>query len=146
MTEKNSGRDLPGVTQGDYELLAAFRNNLRGFLHFSEQAALAAGVPPQQHQALLAIRGFPVRQSVTVGELADCLKIKPHSAVGLVKRMCADGLVVKEAGREDARKVLVRLTASGERVLARLSATHKAELERIGPVLRQILRNLKQKP
>jgi DNA-binding MarR family transcriptional regulator len=127
----------------DYELLAAFRHELREFLHFSEQAARAAGLHPQQHQALLVIRGFPQRDFVTVGELALKLKIKPHSAVGLVARMETEGLVTKAADPEDRRRVLIRTTSRGELALKHLSATHKAELARVGPALKEILTHLK---
>ena len=75
------------ITKSQYENLAAFRFALRKFLRFSEDAAGAAGLTPQQHQALLAIKGFPGRDHVTVGELAERLQIKPHSAVGLIDRL-----------------------------------------------------------
>ena len=131
------------ISKADYEHLAAFRNALREFLHFSEEAALAAGVPPQQHQAMLIIRGFPGRDFVTVSELAASLKVKHHSAVGLVNRMEADGLVVKSQAPDDRRQVLVRLTALGGKTLENLSAAHKAELARIAPAFRKILNHLK---
>jgi DNA-binding MarR family transcriptional regulator len=130
------------VSQADYEHLAAFRHALRDFVHFSEQAALAAGVPPQQHQAMLVIRGFPHRDSLTVGELAGQLRIKHHSAVGLVNRMAADGLVNKSQDPNNRRQVLVQLTPRGGRVLENLSPAHKAELARISPILREILKYL----
>lgn len=126
--------------------MAAFRHALREFLHFSEEAALAAGVAPQQHQAMLVIRGFPKRDHLTVGKLAGLLKIKHHSAVGLVNRMEAEGLVDKSEAPDDRRQMLVRLTARGRRILENLSPVHKAELARIGPVLRKILRQLEAAP
>lgn len=130
------------MTDADYGHLAAFRHALREFLHFSEQAALAAGVPPQQHQAMLVIRGSAMRDSLTVGELAEQLKIKRHSAVGLVNRMETDGLVHKSQDPRNHRQVLVRLTGRGKRALENLSPVHKAELARIGPVLRELLNHL----
>jgi DNA-binding MarR family transcriptional regulator len=133
---------LPTVSETDYEHLAAFRHALRDFLHFSEQAALAAGVPPQQHQAMLVIRGFAKRDNVTVGELAGQLRIKHHSAVGLVNRMVADGLMEKSRNPDNYRQMLVRLTARGRRALEKLSPVHKMELARIGPSLRKMLEHL----
>ncbi|HEX4086114.1 MAG TPA: MarR family transcriptional regulator [Chthoniobacteraceae bacterium] len=130
----------PAISDSDFEHLAAFRHALREFLHFSEEAALAAGVSPQQHQALLAIKGHGSR--LTVGDLAGLLMIKHHSAVGLVNRMEADGLIVKNEGREDRRQVFLRISARGLRLLAKLSPAHKAELARIGPALRRILTQL----
>jgi DNA-binding MarR family transcriptional regulator len=130
------------LSEADYGLLAAFRQELREFLHFSEHAARAAGVRPQQHQAMLAIRGAPQRDRVTVGELAQKLKIKHHSAVELAARMEAAGLLAKAGDSADRRRVLIRLTARGERALKDLSAAHKAELARIGPALQEILTHL----
>jgi DNA-binding MarR family transcriptional regulator len=133
---------LPAVSQADYEHLAAFRHALREFLHFSEEAALAAGVPPQQHQAMLVIRGSPRRASLAIGELASRLKIKHHSAVGLVNRMEMDGLLTKSRDPDNHRQVLLRLTPRGRRLLENLSPVHKAELARIGPSLRKMLEHL----
>ena len=42
----------------DYEALARFRYELRKFQAFSKTAAIKTGLTPQQHQALLTIRGF----------------------------------------------------------------------------------------
>ena len=139
---KRPTKELPEVTEADYKLLAAFRHTLRAFLHFSEEAALAAGVSPQQHQAMLVIRGFPDTDHLTVGELAAQLKIKHHSAVGLVNRMAAEGLVDRSDAPDDRRQVLVRLTMRGRRTLEQLAPVHKAELARIAPVLREILGRL----
>lgn len=72
--------------KSDYEALAAFRYALRQFLRFSEDAAATEGLSPQQHQALLAIKGFPGRDSVTIGELAEKLQVRHNSAIGLVDR------------------------------------------------------------
>ena len=89
---------------------------------------------------MLVIRGFPKRDHLTVG------KLKHHSAVGLVNRMEAEGLVDKSEAPDDRRQMLVRLTARGRRILENLSPVHKAELARIGPVLRKILRQLEAAP
>src|SRR5258706_612927 len=107
-----------------YETLAAFRYALRQFVRFSEQAAQAAGITAQQHQALLAIKGFPGRDSVTVGELAERLQLRHHSAVGLVDRLVTEKLVTRSSSTEDRRLVLIQLTDRGENVLAKLSSAH----------------------
>lgn len=125
-----------------YEHLAAFRYALRQFMHFSEAAAGRAGVTPQQHQALLAIKGFPGREEVTVGELAERLQLRHHSAVGLLDRLVDLKLVRRATAPDDRRRVLVRLTTAGETLLDRLSASHHEELRRIGPELRERLEML----
>ncbi len=130
------------ITQKQYEDLAAFRFSLRQFLRFSEQAAKVAGVTPQQHQALLAVRGFPGRARVTVGELAERLQTAHHSTVGLVDRLVLEKLVRRTASKEDRRQVFITLTARGERVLETLSSAHHEELRRAGPQIRALLESL----
>ncbi len=132
------------ITKPQYESLAAFRFALRKFLRFSEDAAGAAGLTPQQHQALLAIKGFPGRDYVTIGELAERLQIKHHSAVGLVDRLVLEKLVQRVASAEDRRCVNLRLTSRGEAVLEELSALHREQLRRIGPELSTLLQGLGQ--
>ena len=110
------------LSKSEYEDLAAFRHGIRQFLRFSEDAAKRAGVTPQQHQALLGIKGFPGRDYVAVGELAERLQLRHHSAVGLVDRLMAEKLVSREIAAEDRRRVLVQLTARGERILRQLAA------------------------
>lgn len=131
-----------GMSKVDYEQLAAFRYALRQFLRFSEEAAEAVGLKPQQHQALLAIRGFPGRDSVTIGELAERLQIRHHSTVGLVDRLVGLGFVTREQSSEDRRQVLVRLTPAGEEILERLSIAHRDELLRLRPELMTLLEQL----
>ncbi len=130
------------ISKADYETLAAFRYALRQFLHFSEEAAEAVGLTPQQHQALLAIRGFPGREQVTIGELAERLQIRHHSAVGLVDRLVTQKLVARAAAENDRRQVHVTLTSRGLSTLEQLSAVHRAELRRIGPQISQLLTQL----
>jgi len=126
----------------DFEKLAAFRHALRRFAHFSEEAARPLGLEPQQHQALLAVEGFPGRNWATLGELAGQLQIRPHSAVGLVDRLEKSGFMVRTSAPEDRRRVHVHLTPKGREALEKLSAVHREELRRIGPSLRGLLADL----
>ncbi|HVN77470.1 MAG TPA: MarR family transcriptional regulator [Terriglobia bacterium] len=123
----------------EYVLLASFRYALRQFLRFSEEGARAVGLEPQQHQALLAVKGFPDRDHVTIGELAERLQIRHHSAIGLIDRLVTKKLLSRHTGREDRREVCVTLTSRGELLLERLSATHQEELRRMGPQLISLL-------
>ncbi|HEY5914137.1 MAG TPA: MarR family transcriptional regulator [Verrucomicrobiae bacterium] len=130
------------LSKSQYEMLAAFRYALRQFLHFSEEAAHAAGITPQQHQALLAVKGFPGRDQVTVGELAERLQLRHHSAVGLVDRLVAEKLVSRTPSARDRRQVFVQLTRRGEKVLAGLSSAHTEQLRRTGKELILRLKHL----
>lgn len=130
------------ISKTEFEMLATFRYALRQFLRFSETAARRVNITPQQHQALLAIAGFPGRDQITVGELAERLQIRHHSAVGLVDRLAAQNLVEREPDTEDRRQVYISLTPQGNEVLAQLSASHREELRRIGPQLHLLLDQL----
>jgi DNA-binding MarR family transcriptional regulator len=130
------------IAKTQYELLASLRHRIRLFLHFSEDAALTEGLTPQQHQALLAVKGFPGRDYVSVRELAERLQLRHNSAVGLVNRLVARGLAIRARSEGDRRRVDVRLTPKGEAAIARLSSAHLAELRRMGPDLGRILRSI----
>jgi DNA-binding MarR family transcriptional regulator len=122
------------LTDADFQVLAEFRFTLRRFLHFSAEAAESAGLTPHQHQALLAIRGYPGRARVTVGELAERLLVRHHSAVGLVDRLEVLGLARRKNGTRDRRETFVALTPRGEAILRRLALTHRRELRKIAPI------------
>jgi len=142
MVRKASSRKAPDLGPADYARLASFRYALRRFLRFSEAAAARVGLTGQHYQAMLAIRGSPRGRSVTINELARQLLIKHNSAVGLVDRLVAHGLVTRESSAEDLRKVLVRLSRKGELVLGRLASVHRLKLRRIGPDIHRILGEL----
>src|SRR5262245_25731446 len=131
-----------GLTKKEYETLATFRFALRQFLHFSEEAAHASNLTPQRHQALLAIKGFPGRDTVNVGELAARLQLRHHSVVELIDRLESEKLVRRQPDRSDGRKVLIGLTVRGEHVLEKLSEIHREQLGRIGPQLIRLLNKL----
>lgn len=127
------------LSQQDYRLLFELRRSLRHFLRFSEEAARAAGLEPQQHQAMLAIRANEDDGPVRVGDVADWLQLRHHSAVGLLNRLVQRGLVERERDGHDRRFVNVRLTSEGERILEELSLHHRAELRRAAPALSRVL-------
>jgi len=130
------------ITQSEYETLAAFRYSLRQFLHFSEDAAQSLGLTPQQHQALLSIKGFPGRDRITITELAERMQIRHQSAVGLADRLMVQGLLAREQSLTDRRQVYVTLSSKGLAILEQLSAIHKEELRRMLPELQQLIEQL----
>ncbi|MFT3813788.1 MAG: MarR family winged helix-turn-helix transcriptional regulator [Acidovorax sp.] len=121
-------------TKTELEALSEFRYQLRRFLRFSEEAAQAEGLTPQQYQLLLHVKGYPGRDWATVGELAERLQAQPHGALALVARCEALGLVQRESGAADKRQVLVRLSPAGEERLLRLAALHRRELRSLKEV------------
>lgn len=116
-----------------YARLLTLRTALRHFERWSEQQARKVGLTPAQHQLLLAVKGHDDPRGPTIGELADYLLLRHHSAVGLVDRADSAGLVIRDRDKDDHRIVRLRLTRSGSRRLERLSALHIEELERLGP-------------
>jgi DNA-binding MarR family transcriptional regulator len=123
------------LTLDDYRALAELRYQLRRFLRFSEQEARAAGIEPQQHQMLLAIKGLPPETMATVGELAERLQLQHHSTVELVNRMVERGLLERQRDTADQRRVLVQLTERGDALLRKLSLLHRMELRSMAPAL-----------
>ena len=135
-------RESAKLSKSQYETLAAFRYALRQFLRFSEEAAQAVGIPPQQHQALLAIKGFPSRDSVTVSELTERLQLRHHSTVGLIDRLVEEKLVLRTPSDKDRRQILIKLTPKGEKILEKLSFAHSKQLRHMGPELKILLNRL----
>jgi DNA-binding MarR family transcriptional regulator len=128
------------ITLSQYQALAEFRYQIRKFLHFSENAARGAGLEPQQHQLLLAVKGFAGQgDGPTIGYLAERLKLRHHTTVELVDRMEKRLMVYRRIGKEDRRRVIVGLTKDGEGVLDRLSNEHITEIQQMGPGLIQAL-------
>lgn len=142
MSQRDGGAQDATLDTREYELLAAFRHALRSFLHFSQSAAEGSGLAAQHYQAMLVLRGCAENRRMTIGDLAQQLLIRHNSAVGLVDRLHKRGLVAREASLLDRRKVYLRLTAKGERVLGSLAGVHREELRRIGPQLRQLVQRI----
>jgi DNA-binding MarR family transcriptional regulator len=140
--KRPNGRHSPKLTHSDYETLAQFRYLMRKFASFSEAAARKAGLTTQQHQALLAIRGFSGRKCITVGELAERLNVRHHSVVGLVDRLVGRALVRRRRDAMDGRRVLLEFGPKARILLAGLSQAHRDELRRLAPSLRRLLAHL----
>jgi DNA-binding MarR family transcriptional regulator len=130
------------VNEADYQAMARFRRALRSFLHFSEQSARQAGLTPGRYQLLLVIRGSGAGQSPTVGELAEWLKVRHISVVGLVDRAETAGLVIRAGDSSDGRFQRVALTDKGASQLALLADEHRVELGRLAHELREAVDRL----
>jgi DNA-binding MarR family transcriptional regulator len=130
------------LTTEDYQALAEFRYQLRRFIGFSDQMARSAGIEPQQHQLLLALKGFPGGGPATMSGLAERLSLRHHSAVELVNRTEERGFVRRRRAEEDRREVYIDLTDEGEQILRELSLYNRAELRSQGPALVNALNGL----
>lgn len=130
------------LSQSDYEVLSRFRFALRQFTAFSSRAAQAAGVPPQQHQALLAIKGHAGAAPMTVGVLAEQLLIAPQTATELVNRLAESGLVARVTDMDDRRRQALALTDKAEALLGSLTVVHLREIRQLAPALIELLQTL----
>lgn len=130
------------LDQADFTRLLQLRTGLRRFLRWSEQQAKAAGLTSAKHQLLLAIRGHPNPLGPTVGEIADYLVMRHHSAVGLIDRAVADGLVERNRHRDSKTVVRITLTPIGIDRLDLLSEAHLEELAHLAPTMRALWRAL----
>lgn len=140
---ERANRRKPGAATDpsvDYETLARFRYELRKFQAFSQLAAKRAGLTAQQHQALLALRGFSGNGPMSVGDLARYLLIRHHTAVELVNRMTRLKVLSRSIDGADGRRVVLKLTKEGEKRLQKLSKIHLEELRGIEPTLTALLR------
>jgi DNA-binding MarR family transcriptional regulator len=123
--------------------LAEFRFEMRRFLHFSESAALEAGLQPQQHQLLLQVAGAPEATTVSIAYAAERLGLKHNSTVELVDRSEREDLLTRAADPGDKRRAILRVTRKGNQVLGRLSGDHARELNELAPRLVQALKNIR---
>jgi DNA-binding MarR family transcriptional regulator len=122
---------MPSMSKDDYAKLLGFRSDLRRFLHWSEEQAQAEGLTPSQHQLLLAVKGHRGPDGPTIGEIAEYLALRHHSAVGLVDRAEKSELVKRSQDPHDHRVIRLHLTPNGDHLIRRLSAAHLEELRQL---------------
>ncbi|MFZ0339487.1 MAG: MarR family winged helix-turn-helix transcriptional regulator [Terracidiphilus sp.] len=122
--------------------LADFRFRLRCFLHVSQAAAEEMGLRSQQYQLLLCLGGMPEGMTPTIANVAARMLLKHNSAVELVDRSVEQGLLRRSGDEADHRRILLRATPQGERILALLAEFHTRELEQSGPELVRALNGI----
>jgi DNA-binding MarR family transcriptional regulator len=130
--------------EDDYQTLLQLRTGLRRFLRWSEGQAEAAGLTPAQHQLLLAIKGHPDPQGPAIGDVAEYLLLRHHSAVGLVDRAESAGLVVRRKDPGNHSMVRLQLTPEGSRKLETLSELHLEELSHLAQAMHALWDALEQ--
>jgi DNA-binding MarR family transcriptional regulator len=117
------------LTLAEYRRLSEFRFQIRRFMRFSEDAARAKGLEPQQHQTLLAIKGAPPGKQPTIAFLADRMQLAHHTMVELVDRVVEKGLAERRPSPTDRRSTLVSLTPAGSKILGELSVLTYQEIQ-----------------
>lgn len=132
------------LSDRDYARLLAVRSRLRRFEHWSAEQAAGEDLTASQHQLLLAVRGHEGDAGPTIGEVAEYLRVKHNTAVGLVDRTAEAGLLERVRDSTDHRIVRLQLTGSGSRRLESLSAAHLEELSRLTPLFEALLSDLRE--
>jgi DNA-binding MarR family transcriptional regulator len=129
----------------DYQALAAFRYGMRKFLHFSKKLLnTSVDLTPEQYEALLALKSAASEEGLLVGQLSERLQVKHHTAVALTDKLVARELVTKERAGQDRRQVYVKLTTSGETLIAALASVHRDEIRRHAPEMIEALTHLRK--
>jgi DNA-binding MarR family transcriptional regulator len=133
--------DADRPTVDDVVSVAEFRSALRRFLRHSERIARQSGLTPQRHLLLLMVKGAPDgSETTTVTDLADRLQLAQSTVTELVSRAEDAGLLRREPSAADGRVAYLRLTAEGERRLAKSFTNHATERR----ALRDAFRHLEQ--
>lgn len=135
-------RIIPSSPDPLLRTLAEFRFELRCFLHFSERAALEAGLHPQQHQLLLQVAGAAEDTAVTIAYVAERLGLKHNSTVELADRSEREGLLARTTDAADKRRAILQLTRKGKLILDRLAGDHARELNELAPRLAKALKKI----
>ena len=121
------------MSDAEWARLAELRAGIRRYLAWAEQRAKEHDMTPAQVQLALAIRSHPDPVGPTLGDLAEALLLRHHSAVGLVDRAERAGLVRRERDLAHPGRVHVRLTGLGADRLETLSRLHLDWLAEHGP-------------
>ena len=116
------------LSEQQYRAVELFRHTIRRILAESEQACAEADMTTQRFQALLTIRTFDGESGPSVGDIAERMLLRHHSAVELVGRLEAAGLVQRKSDPQDRRRVLLALTPLGAERLEALAHIHLAGL------------------
>jgi DNA-binding MarR family transcriptional regulator len=130
MTEQSTAQPTSerGLNDSDFRDQAEFRAALRRFLRFSEEQSRNYGITPQQHLLLLAVRGHAHYPNVSIGDVAEALQIRHHSASLLVDRCVRRGLLSRREDPNDRRRALVSLTDEGQTVLDSITRANRRQL------------------
>jgi DNA-binding MarR family transcriptional regulator len=144
MKPNDRGRGFRKLDVAHLQRLAEFRFQLRRFLHVSQEAAERVGLHNQQYQMLQCVGGMPDRISPTIANVAVRMLLKHNSTVELVDRTIEQGLLRRLGDEADHRRILLRVTPQGERILAKLAQFHTRELQQSGPELVRALDGIVQ--
>ncbi|MCA3631655.1 MAG: MarR family transcriptional regulator [Methylobacterium sp.] len=114
-------------TVGQQLMLASRLYRARMAEHLAE-----ISIFPGQELVLQALSGT---EGATMGELSRALRVRPPTISKTITRLAAQGLVARRSRTDDARIVLVTLTAEGEAKLSRIGELTSLMEEEIADLL-----------
>lgn len=109
----NCGRDLDrsGELPHVLQFMQALWAVVHGLDRASKRMAQQLGITGPQRLVLRVVGLFP---GVSAGDLAAVLHIHPSTLTGVLRRLAAQGLIVRLCDPQDRRRALLRLTARGD--------------------------------
>lgn len=140
----SKGKSPKPLTAAEYTALAEFRYQLRRYLRHMEEHARMGGLHPQQYQVLLSIKGLPKEMSPSISAIAERMQLNHNSMVELIDRCEKGGLLRRVKLGGDRRMVTLAITPEGEQALRRQASAARQELQTVGPLLAESIRQLMQ--
>ncbi|NLR99356.1 MarR family transcriptional regulator [Rhizobium sp. P38BS-XIX] len=93
--------------------------------------SVAPGLELSHLDVLDVVRRAEAAGEVTVGTIAEMLRIDPSRASRIVADMVARGVLRRKASQADARRIVVVLTALGQRLLSEIQAQKHSVIDSI---------------
>lgn len=110
-----------------WELLVRFHRSTTRAMDENLRASFGHTLDEYDVLHQIDAHGAPIR----MGDLADNLLIANSSCHRIVGRLVEAGFVERHHGQQDARVVLVTLSAEGRRLRRRMAATHTRDIQRM---------------
>lgn len=99
----------------EQDVLRSLRRIIQAVDLYSRKLASQHGLTGPQLVCLREVRG---QGPMNPGQLANSVSLTPSTVSGILDRLEARGLVIRQRRHRDRRQVLVHLTEAGERVVA----------------------------
>jgi DNA-binding MarR family transcriptional regulator len=126
-------------TQDEYARAARLREALRRFHRASDDVTAANGLTSRTHQLLLMVKTARNGNGhASLSELEERLRLGKSTITELVLRSEKGGFVRRELDRDRPGAITVRLTPTGERRLAKVTAELGDERRRLIEILSKL--------
>jgi len=102
-------------TEMSDDVLISLRKIVQAIDLNSKQLVKRVGLTGPQ---LVILKYVSSAQRISVGEVAKNVSLSQGTVTGILERMEKRGLVARERGRQDKRRVMIQVTESGKELLA----------------------------